>query len=114
MNEPQARNIEGKVPHTVIPLPSGRTLAFGSNPDEANGQHVTTRVNAMLDVVLNVERSAQTTGGTITAQSRTEALDRISAARSSLNAAIGSSDALTWGRLVLDRMYRLVSALPTR
>jgi len=114
MNDPRTQKIEGQVPHTVISLPSGRTLAFGHNPDEANGQHVSTRVNAMLDVVLHVERTAQTTGGAVSSQAQTEALEKISATKSSLNATIGSADAVTWGRVVLDRMYRLVSAMPTR
>src|SRR5688500_12272583 len=75
---------EGSVPHTVIRLASGRTLAHGLNPDKTPGNRPGLLVDLAINALLGLEERARQTMGSVVRSERDAAVAAIAAVQGRL------------------------------
>lgn len=113
------KRIDGQVPHTVLSLPSGRTMAYGKSPHPTSGNKPDITVNSAIQILVDFENLAQ--GGRGSRQNQARALERLDEVAASLEhycegegmATKALQDDATWARVVLGHARRLVASLPT-
>lgn len=77
--ETVVKHVERGVPHTVMTLPSQRTLAFGRNPHPQADNEPGLYARAAIEALQDLERVAQVSGGQAGADSRKHAMGQVHA-----------------------------------